>query len=324
MKTNLIIGAGQLGSRHLQGLLKCDTYQQKIFVLDPSTDSLKTAKIRAGEIKHNHEIEFTTNWEILPKEFDLVIIATNADIREEVVTKLLLCYRIKFLILEKVLFQCIDSLQRVADLFNKNHVKAWVNHPRRMFQSYIELKKQLSFGHPKNFYVTGGNWGLGCNALHFIDLFVFLSGAQVRSIHTEWIDPTILKSKREGFAEFTGSISGKLDDGSTFQISSLKGNISGVTIAIFGNTDRVIIQESGTPQILTMKNENQFKPEFYQFTMEFQNGLTATLANDLFSRETCNLPTYSEAMHTHEIFITSLLQKYNAITGLNSNVLPIT
>jgi len=324
MKTNLIIGAGQLGSRHLQGLLKFETHQQKIFVLDTSPDSLVTAKLRAGEIKHNHKIEFITDWNNLPKEFDLVIVATNADIREVVVTKLLNNYRMKFLILEKVLFQSIDSLQRAAGLINENQVKVWVNHPRRIFQSYIELKKQLFLGQPKNFHITGGNWGLGCNTLHFIDLFVFLSGSQVKSIHADWVDSTILKSKREGFVEFTGCITGELHDGSTFQISSLKGDISGVKIAIFENADRYIIQESGTPQIISMKKENQFKPEFYPFTMEFQSGLTTTIANDIFCDESCHLPTYSEAMHTHKIFIASLLQKYNTITGLNSKVLPIT
>ena len=43
MKISLIIGAGQLGSRHLQGLLKL-TQEQVVYVLDPSNDSLSIAK----------------------------------------------------------------------------------------------------------------------------------------------------------------------------------------------------------------------------------------------------------------------------------------
>ena len=45
----LLIGAGQLGSRHLQGLLKFQK-KQFIYVLDRSEDSLTVAKKRAAEI----------------------------------------------------------------------------------------------------------------------------------------------------------------------------------------------------------------------------------------------------------------------------------
>ena len=54
----LIIGAGQLGSRHLQGLVKY-LGQLEIYVLDPSIDSLIIAQEREREITHNHEIIYT-------------------------------------------------------------------------------------------------------------------------------------------------------------------------------------------------------------------------------------------------------------------------
>ena len=324
MKTNLIVGAGQLGSRHLQGLLNYKLHHQRLFVLDPFQKSLDIAKIRASEIESSHEIRYTLNWDELPEEFDLVIVATNADVREDVVIRLLQSCKVKFLILEKVLFQNLNSYNRIARLLEKKNVKTWVNHPRRMYKSYRELKKQLAVGQTKNYQITGGSWGLGCNALHFIDLFAFLSESQVKTIDAEWVDSTILESKRKGFIEFTGSIKGELNNSSTFQISSLKGEISAGTITIFENDKRYIIQESGTPQIITMKQENQFKPEFSTFTLEFQSGLTTIFADKIFNFGYCDLPTYNEAMQIHKIFITALLKKYNSITGLNSKSLPIT
>ena len=44
-----IIGAGQLGSRHLQGLLSYKKESLNIFIIDPSDDSLFIAKQRALE-----------------------------------------------------------------------------------------------------------------------------------------------------------------------------------------------------------------------------------------------------------------------------------
>ena len=324
MKTNLIIGAGQLGSRHLQGLLKYTANQQQIYVLDPLQLSLDTAAIRADEIPNTHEVHYISDWESLPVEFDLVIIATNADVREEILLKLFQSHKAQFLILEKVLFQSLDSYSRIEELLEKQNVMAWVNHPRRMFEPYQQLKNQLNNAQPKIFQVTGGNWGLGCNGLHFIDLFEFLSGSPIKTIDADWVDSQILVSKRKGFIEFTGSIKGLLNDHSSFQISSLQGEPIAPTITIFDANSRIIIQESGTPQIIRMDKGNGFNPVYIPFTMEFQSSLTARLANDLFSKGSCNLPVYNEAKHAHKLFLNAMLKKYNTLTGLNTEILPIT
>ena len=104
MKINVVIGAGQLGSRHLQGLLRL-TIKQKIFVLEPSEVSLELSKTRANEIPNEHEIIFSKDWDILPQNLDLVIIATGANVRAMLIEKLLPKYKVKNLVLEKILFQ---------------------------------------------------------------------------------------------------------------------------------------------------------------------------------------------------------------------------
>lgn len=48
MKNISIIGAGQLGSRHLQGLMTAQT-EMNIWVVDQSLDSLNTAKKDANK-----------------------------------------------------------------------------------------------------------------------------------------------------------------------------------------------------------------------------------------------------------------------------------
>ncbi len=319
----LIIGAGQLGSRHLQGVLKCDL-NQNIYVLDPSPDSLKVAAQRANEINHNHDVYFVENWNDLPENFDLVIVATNADIREKVITRLINNHEVKYLILEKVLFQEIDSYHRIGDLLNKKKVPAWVNHPRRMFKTYKNIKALLNTVTPKIIQVTGGNWGLGCNALHFIDLFTYLTDAQVKTLDTDWIETEILPSKRNGFIEFTGTIKGTLTDNSIFQITSLKGDPSPVTITVFDTDMRIIIQESGTPKVYCLTKENKYNSEISPFEMEFQSSLTTMLANDLFESNTCDLPDYDFASVTHLSFITAMLNKHNSINNSEHTIIPVT
>jgi len=323
MKIILIIGAGQLGSRHLQGLLKFPQ-PWKIFVLDPSPESLEFAKKRAQEVHHNHQVSFVNNWHDIPTSFDLVIVATNADVREEVVSVLLANYDVKYLILEKVLFQELGSYLRVSDLIKKYNVTTWVNHPRRMFDSYKEVKRLLTTGSQKIMQITGGNWGLGCNTLHFIDLFIYLTDSKLKSLDANWLDKDIIPSKRTGFIEFTGCLKGKLDDGSIFQITSLKGEQTPCSITIFEAGTRVIIQETGTPQIYNLRKETNFAVEIIPFNMEFQSSLTTKLVEDLFMNNRCNLPSYDLAAQTHMVFIHEMLKRYNKITKSNHKKLPVT
>jgi len=95
MKTNLLIDAGQLGSRHLQGLLKYKE-SQIVYVIDLSPASLEIAKQRACEVEHKHIVYYKESWEDIPHFFDLVIIATNSNVREIVINQLLKGVQKKF------------------------------------------------------------------------------------------------------------------------------------------------------------------------------------------------------------------------------------
>lgn len=320
----LLIGAGQLGSRHLQGLLKYNNTPNIFYVIDPSLEALNVSKVRAAEIEHNHQVFFQKDWNNLPETFDVVIIATNANVREQVINQLLSQCGVKYLILEKVLFTDLLSYQRVSELLKSKSIKTWVNHPRRMFNSYRELKGLIGTNFMGTFQVTGGNWGLGCNGLHFIDFFEYLSGSKIKTIDTDWVDSEILESKRRGFVEFTGSLKGKLANGSDFKVTSLKGEPSAGTITFFDGENRFIIQESGTPAIYQMKKSEAFKLKIIPLIMEFQSSLTTRLLEDLLSTGSCVLPTYEEAKQTHLLFVSALLQTYNRIKKTESHIIPIT
>ena len=79
----LISGAGQLGSRYLQGLIKC-RLPLRIYVQDIYHESLYRAKQRWNEVfipETLHEVSFRTSLDSLPQEIDIAIVATTADVR---------------------------------------------------------------------------------------------------------------------------------------------------------------------------------------------------------------------------------------------------
>ena len=80
MKKVYLIGAGQIGSRHLQAL-KSVSQPLSIKVIDPFQNSLDVAKQRYEEMpagEHEHEVSYHTEIPSDGEEVDLAFITTSA------------------------------------------------------------------------------------------------------------------------------------------------------------------------------------------------------------------------------------------------------
>lgn len=323
MKVNLIIGAGQLGSRHLQGMLSTNV-NQTIYVLDPSQNSLEVAKQRSTEISHDSELHFVTSLSDVPKTIDVAIVATNANVRAAVTQELLNKHIVKFLILEKILFQDLVSYETIGDLILQTKTQTWVNHSRRLLDHYVEIAQELKdSAEIVSFHAFGGNWGLACNGLHYVDLATYLSNSTVKSIEMSEVDSVIHKSKRENYIEFTGTFSGIMQNGARFSVTSLAGDLIDVTVTISTLSNRWVILEGGKKAIRVLR-DGKFSGEISEINSDFQSKITADVLRALYENETCSLPTFLEAKSSHIPFISSALDKYNSITNLNVNSCPIT
>lgn len=324
MKINLIIGAGQLGSRHLQGLIKI-VNSQKIYVLDPSAESLEIAKQRANEIEHSAEIVYLTSWDDLPNAFDLVIVATGAAVRATIVKKLLASYKVKNLILEKILFQDLQSYDDISNLLQDINTPTWVNHGRRLFSHYNNIKNAIAkTGETAVFNVVGSDWGLACNALHFIDLCAFVTGSRVKELDLEWLDNKIHQSKRANNIEFTGTVKGIMENKSVFTITSLEEAFGGISVIISTASNRWIVQEGKEQNMIHMSSADGFEPHIIPFTGEFQSSSTTKIAQSIFDNQNVLIPSYEEACSSHIPFIEAAIEKYNYLSSNNTTTCPIT
>ena len=209
-----IIGAGQLGSRHLQGL-SVSKYKFHVHVVDPSKASLNSARDRLEEVSNEfyETVKYYSEIGDLPKKIDLVILSTTASIRRHILELLLAHAKVRFLILEKVVFQCSGDFQHIQGLLRSQDANAWINCPRRIFPFYMQLKRQLK-GERIRLTVFGNNWGLACNSIHFIDLLYFLSDEkQDIKFEIKNLNKTIVTSKRSKFYELHGSFEGRTASG---------------------------------------------------------------------------------------------------------------
>ena len=322
----LILGAGQLGSRHLQAILKFNTLKLRIFVIDISLDSLIIAQSRSAEIKHSHEISFSTDFKLVPNEIFLAIVATNSKEREKSTIDLLKQFQIEYIILEKVLFPNLDAYDNVLTFLNSTSTKCYVNHSRRLFDGYNYLKNNYKLNSNLNVQVAGSNWGLGCNALHYIDLIEFITGRKLINLNTDSLDRRILKSKRNGYVEFTGTLYGCLDNNIDFTISSYNTkSITSPAISIMNGDLRMLIQESESLDFNIYSHSEGFVLSRMKFEIPFQSSMTNLVLFDLIQTGNTNLTTYEEASITHKIFIDAMLKFYNNMNpNSNNSSIPIT
>lgn len=130
MRKVLLVGAGGIGSRHLQALAKSEIPLQ-IQVVARSEKSLTLAKERCLEANNTAEkrVEYYTNLNQIASRVGVAIVATNSDVRKDVIESLLNKTEISYLILEKVLFQKLKDYEIVEHILEQKHVKAWVNCP---------------------------------------------------------------------------------------------------------------------------------------------------------------------------------------------------
>lgn len=71
-----------------------------------------------------------------------------------------------------------------------------MNFPRRVIPFYEGLKKTIR-PHEQVFYtVQGGDWGLACNAIHFIDILSFLTEETDYEVYRQSLDKSVKESKR--------------------------------------------------------------------------------------------------------------------------------
>lgn len=324
-KNVVIIGGGELGSRHLQGVLKYKEELLKIFLVDPSEKSLELSRLRSLEIIHNHELLFVPNIEEIPQSFDLAIVATSAHVREAIVDTLLSTRSLRYLILEKILFQNIPAYEKIQKLILQHNIQVWVNHPRRMYTHYKAIKSDLNTDPGKVVYtVFGTNWGLGCNSLHFLDLFSYLSNSPVAELNGEQIENHILPSKRPGNVEFSGSIKGSLSNGDLFMLTDLNGESSPITFNINSATRRWTVQEGQGAEIISSNAMNGFRSSVGSIGNYYQSNLTTDLLMQIFSSGNCELPSYANACLSHVPFLELLLEKYKDISGIDTGSCPIT
>ena len=313
----LISGAGQLGSRYLQGLVNC-RLPLRIFVQDTNEESIWRAEQRWQEVltpETPHEVLFQTSLVSLPSEIDIAIVATTADVRPKVVVDIASRSNVRFWVLEKLLAQSESGLDQIVSSI-KNGSNAWVNVPRRMTPWHKEIKSQFNLNSPLNLKFEGKLWGLVSNAIHLLDLLEWWTGETLQSICTEHLNKNWVEGKRPTFWEVLGNLEAQFSGGSFAVLGANKDGVSSGLEVSDSHLSWLIKEPDG----LARRSDGVEIPGY----MPNQSEMTAGMVESILVTGTCDLPVLTESVALHRILIRSLLKHWCHAGNPDATAIPIT
>lgn len=325
MKNILIIGAGQLGSRHLQAL-KNVRAPLNINVIDTSENSLKIAKERYDSIENLeclHKIKYikTIN-ELDVKDIEIAILATNSNVRRIVIETLLKKANVKYFILEKLLFQKKQDYFDIQKLIKEKGTKTFVNCSMRAMSLYHDIKDQLK-SNKIVYTVTGSQFYLVTNLIHYLDHIAYLSNCSEFEADTRGMDKLTIPSSRPGYREINGTYIAHFKNGSIGIFTCHNQGDAPITVQFYNQDLHCISKESEGKVWLSKANDNWNWNEI-DFAVPYQSQVTTHLVEQILENGTCPLVEYDETMKMHLILLDSLSEFLKRETEEEYDIYPFT
>jgi hypothetical protein len=271
----------------------------------------------------SHDLTMHRSIEELRRPIDVAIVATNSDVRRQVVEQLLDHVVPDHLVLEKFLFQAPADYGAVGALTERAGTRTWVNTARRMWPAYSALRTGLDTLGPVSLRIIGTvAHGLGSNAVHFVDLQTYLTGRACGRFFGDLLVP-LESHRRPGHIEFSGSLAGANDFGDQFTFTVLPDPGAPLLVEMTTRTEHVVIEEGGGT-VAVADEAGQWAWRTEPFTMTLQSELTARLVTELMQEGICPLPTLQEASRSHLALLEAFLASYRRHVDVEAVGCPVT
>ena len=308
-----LIGSGEMGSRLLQGLLSVGSAAQAeafdIVVVDPNPQSLAVARRRADDIFAAarpevvaHRVAYRASIAGIDADLDLAILACTSRHRHGALRDLLAAATPRAILLEKFLFDRAEHYADAGTWLADRGIPAWVHTPRGYWPAYARIRGILAEQRPDAITVTGTNFSLASNCVHFFDLERYLSGSSVDRVECA---PGLAAAdnKRVGYREVFGTLTGWVAGRQAIVVTCDAGAAPRVVVDVSGNGQRMVYEETSALLTIFDAAGSIVAEETHRAVMASAN--TAIFA-DLLAGQAPRLPTYVEAATTHLAVIDAL------------------
>ena len=324
-KKVLIVGCGQIGSRHLQAIC-CLPEILEIEVVDPSPQSLAVGQTRLEEVASRNPaltVRWLTDISQCSKEGDLCLVTTRAQGRFDLVQRIVEKLGYSSFLLEKIATQSIQEFKDLINYSRHHALKGWVHCQTRTYEVHRYIKSLLDPMEPIIFTEVAGNHGLACNGIHAADLFLFYDGTNQITLETSRLDDEVHPSKRgSGLMDVSGFLFGRSPKGSQLILSYDRHHRLSDVNTITTPRGRFII-DLNYPMAWGCSAGRSWQP--IDVTENFLVSQTSKKLISLILRnEPCGLPTLEESLPAHEFILGALLPHFNRLCQREETSCPVT
>ena len=296
-----LIGCGGVGKRHLEAMLKVKN-DINFEVVEPNIENTPTTLV-GQNINYFSKIEDVSN------NIDICLIATTANVRKKVILELVSKKNVKFIILEKVVFQNEKDFDEIIKLFEEKNIKSWVNCHLRAQPIYKELKTQSIISYDTTMtYEYSDDFTLSSSAIHILDLFSYLCDDYDLEIQDIVTDTELKSSRHSGCVDFNGYMKVKSTNGYELVVKKRDAHF-GEHLTIYHNDLTVRSSEGDDPD-----NRIGFVQD-KKIPYVWQSSLTNSYIDDIIEKSDCDLSTLENSAKLHKIMLKSfrnlLKEKYN-------------
>ena len=287
-KSMAVIGCGNIGSRLLQSAAAADVDALSVYGVEPFAAARELSAERFAQIGGDHELHMVESAAELPESVDLLVVACSAHQRMDALTAALERTTPAAVLLEKVLFTKDSDYDRAAGMLDG--IPTWVNTTRDIWPGYVALRPTLT-DDPLHLTISGSDWGLGSNGIHFLALVEMLSGSPVTDITVE--DAQARDAKRDGYRELTATLRAALSDGSTATLVSSREDGHPVTLRL----------EQGGASYSIDEGKGTINGEPFGTLYTSQLGFALT---EMLDDRSSGLPSLSDSSRLHRLYLDAL------------------
>lgn len=249
-----------MGRRHLAGLIDASF---GVVAREPSREAREAAQRELAQRDAERRLSFVDEWPA-GCSFDAAVFAETAPTRYEDLEAFLASgARAHRMLLEKPLTCDPARLEGLADLLARHGVgedAVQVNLAHRLSPLYGALRTLAQDSSRLLVSCVGGAVGIGCNGIHYVDLFDFLAPRGQDVIASAYLSPTLLPSSRgPQFRDFGGDFLVRRGQASLFLSLSAESSAAAVS-TIRGDHFIVALDEARAAYTIHRRDPASLEP----------------------------------------------------------------
>ncbi len=234
-----IVGAGRMGEIHAQALTKLG------LKLTAVADTQTTRAIDMARKFEGTEIYKDVATMLTDCRPEFVVVATTTPSRFAIGIAAIE-QGASYLMMEKPIATSISDAQQLLKLCEQRSVSLAINHQSRFLKRYRFLKDLMGgedFGDLVNMHVSGSHFGLAMNGIHYIEVFLWLTGSPVKTVSANITKDLSPNPRGAEFSDYSGSLSAFSADGSSLTIDCPDRAGHGILIILTLEFGKVVLND---------------------------------------------------------------------------------